>query len=413
MNLNPTGLSFFSETLLTTHASAGQKTLIEQQKQVDDFKTEWDAQASLLPLPSDRDLFAHEVNQLWQTLSATLATLSAAGRPHAEILQKMRHSLAIGRMQLISSLMHFKAQKDIFKEASTRFEQRAAASSERDFTPFTAPQRPIRTSSNAIRRLSEKEMTTRKKELVQCMQRTDALNCLEQHAVNLPQGQIRELEEEVLPAMGYSRSALPFLRGVYDAFHKIGLGLLSSEFVRKKHVLVLTSNSDENEGFSNIPQRRALKEINHLYNAAHVVVSDISSCCKAIAEETAKSGPLDILIIRAHGKPQQIQIGIDTDIIVGGDSLPCLRSLAPNATLVLDSCQTGEGREHASNIANYLARDMPSDFRVISPTEDITHFEILDVHPITVLFENDKETVPAYILNREDLEKKIIYRTAY
>lgn len=198
MSMNPPGLSFFSETLVPINASAAQKTPIaDLQSQVDGFKSDWEAKAFGINSLADKLQFAGEVARLWQSISTTLITLSACGTPRTEILRQMKQSLDLAHGQLSCVLTKFKVEKAVFTTASAQFEQRASASSGRDFTPFMAPLRRARLA-----------MEEKKTQLAQCVKLsmdpesiTGAMPCLAHHSKGLSEAEQKELSDFVPDAV--------------------------------------------------------------------------------------------------------------------------------------------------------------------------------------------------------------------
>lgn len=193
VNMNPIQLD------ITPTFEPSSPLFAELQKKVDEFKVEWDSQVSLLPAPSDRELFRSEVEQLWQTLTITLKTLSACQTPYAEILQKMRFSLDSAKAQLTLSLTQFKVQSASFVAASKQFEERTRAPSKLNFAAFKAS--PIRVSPiPTYARKPKVDMETKKTELARCVQLSmdpesilGAEPCLAHHSKGLSEAEKKEL----------------------------------------------------------------------------------------------------------------------------------------------------------------------------------------------------------------------------
>lgn len=205
MAINPSALSIFQ-----VKVDLLQKTPVSDlQKQVDNFKQEWQTEAYRLTIPADRDMFMLEVNQLWQTLSTTLATLSAAGAPYAEIMQKMRSSFDSAKAQLSLSLTRFNMEKAVFVAASAQFEQHAVASSKQNFAAFKSPKVTVRTGAiPTYARKPKVDMEAKKTELARCVQismdpesTSGVMLCLAHHSKGLSGPEKKELTDVVPKAL--------------------------------------------------------------------------------------------------------------------------------------------------------------------------------------------------------------------
>ena len=212
MELNTPGLYLPDTTLV-----AGPKTPVDDlNKQVVNFAASWDEDLSKLNVPSDRDHFAYEIQQLCRTIYQTIHLLSSVGTPRTEILQKVKQSLDLGRGQLALSLSKFKANEAAFMKASNSFDQLAASTSGRDFTPFTAPklqrsrtwqQTPFKPEAkqtkcevNLTDSKSAELMEEKKTQLMRCVDPTSEVGasfCLKELSKGLTKEQQRELEDFV------------------------------------------------------------------------------------------------------------------------------------------------------------------------------------------------------------------------
>jgi hypothetical protein len=178
----------------------------------------------------------------------------------------------------------------------------------------------------------------------------------------------------------------------------------------KKRALVLTANFDHNNAFnlgffgSSTP---TFKKIESMYDVKYRRISDVFSFCKAIDEETFSAGPIDLLIIRAHGN--QIRIRLDTDrTFTIYDQLPsssCLNNLSSESTILIDSCSTGKGEENENNFANYISMNSPPRARVFSATDVATGFAISQEDPIEFQFYKVLSEVLTYKIDPENKEK--------
>lgn len=139
-NLNPIGPCCVINTVVQSGHKTPVATLLAQ---ADAFKKEGDQQAFQLQELSDRVLFRHEVQRLYQTLTDTIHSLSAQGLPYAQIHERMRTVLDVSRVKLASSLSAFQEKAARFDAASSQFNPtaaralRAASSNSHD---FVAPQ---------------------------------------------------------------------------------------------------------------------------------------------------------------------------------------------------------------------------------------------------------------------------------
>ena len=186
------------------------------------------------------------------------------------------------------------------------------------------------------------------------------------------------------------------------------------DILKKKNALVLTANDDHNEAFSLSFLRNPLNlvvfyQIQHYYDVKYKKISDISDFCRAIDEHTKHYGPIDLLIIRAHGKQENIRLN-RLDRFKIGDPLPtksCLRNLPSRASIVLDSCSTGRGRESECNLANYLAAQSPKGVRILSAVDKTTGFIMSKVYPIEVAFCDLNQVKLNNLFKLENLTYKI------
>lgn len=187
------------------------------------------------------------------------------------------------------------------------------------------------------------------------------------------------------------------------------------ETFQTKRALVLTANADHNGAFilglnTNPHKRLVFQQLELAYDVKYKRISDITTFCNAIDEETKKNGPLELLIIRGHGSKTGLRLDTSTLFKVG-DPLPtrsCLQNLPPHATIVIDSCSVGKGREYARNFANYIAAHSPPSTRIFSPTEDITGFVFSKVYPIEVNFEDLSHPLIGNITYKIDPENPLI-----
>lgn len=157
--------------------------------------------------------------------------------------------------------------------------------------------------------------------------------------------------------------------------------------LRTKRALILTANLNRKEAFC-LPD--AFVRLESSYNCSYKRISDVTSLCKAIDDESSKNGPPHLLVIQAaHGQQDQMQLDENAFFRVG-DPLPsssCLHNLHPEATIVLDSGSTGKGEEWVEdNLANYVASHSPAQAKIVAPTDDVRSIEILKTDPLDLRF---------------------------
>ncbi len=162
---------------------------------------------------------------------------------------------------------------------------------------------------------------------------------------------------------------------------------------KRPNALILTASSDHNGALALTffqPDVFEFKQIERTHNAKYKSISDIPSLCRAIDEEKANGIAIDVLIIRAHGERRGMQLD-NTNNLTIYDPLPkksCLQNLAPKATIILESCSTGQGFEELPNVANHIAYYSPKESTVIAPTIPITHFKMRSENARDVEFPN-------------------------
>ncbi len=204
---------------------------------------------------------------------------------------------------------------------------------------------------------------------------------------------------------------------LWDVLAQLGKKLMGSpREVEKKRALVLTANVDNNQYFtlSLFGYEKKTETFHRLerdYKMNYRKVSDITTFCKAIDKETDRGGPIDLLIIRAHGTRNSMALDEHRELRVG-DRLPahsCLRRLAPKATIILEACETGRNKEQGNNLANYLIRYTPPGTRIISPTEVVTRLVVVRNVPIEVRFinESNHRSDLTYVIDERNREETV------
>ena len=170
---------------------------------------------------------------------------------------------------------------------------------------------------------------------------------------------------------------------------------------QRPNALVLTANVDFNGAFNLTIFRPTLlqakysliniffhKEIERLYNTVYKRVYDVKSLCRAIDIEHARGKAADLLVIAAHGEQESMTLNHlagHFEKLSIEDTLPtdsCFHNLSSNATILIQSCSTGRGREAVQNLANHVARSSPEDARIFSATRPTTHVKIIQENPI-------------------------------
>ena len=121
------------------------------------------------------------------------------------------------------------------------------------------------------------------------------------------------------------------------------------------------------------------------------MLSSKKEFCNSIDTFAAKR-PINVLVISAHGKSEEFILKdspnevskIDTT-----DSFPidsCLNNLAPGATVILDSCSTGNNDELTLNIANHIHNNAPRGTKVIAPRFPPFYLDVLSLNPLEAGF---------------------------
>jgi len=134
----------------------------------------------------------------------------------------------------------------------------------------------------------------------------------------------------------------------------------------KGRALILDGSEKDDKAFAVHPVVSAadgahtitqFKNLGKMYQAQYKEATN-SEHMKQIIQESINAGPppLQVVIIRGHGNPQGIKIG--EEFIHNASFLEGL-ALAPDATILLDSCSTGHGRHTIDNFANKVANALP------------------------------------------------------
>ena len=203
---------------------------------------------------------------------------------------------------------------------------------------------------------------------------------------------------------------------VNQTIELVSRGLTGQEILPPKpHALVLTAEADHNGAFdlSFSPLRplvtqinaRTMKKLESLYHVTNKRVDSSTGFCRAIREEAEKRGPIRLLWSNAHGSPQCIQLGnnnSDEDLLCRGQNLMtrCFDGLAPDATVVLDSCSGGEGGADGRNLANALAGVTHPNVRIFASREPHEMSIIADGDPLAVSFWTPDRENSTYLVDR-------------
>lgn len=170
---------------------------------------------------------------------------------------------------------------------------------------------------------------------------------------------------------------------------------------RRPKALILTASKDSDYnnaldlshgGWSNV---KFLKKIEQLYNTKYVRIFDKETLCKAIDIEKMHGNDVELLVIRAHGSRTSMDLDIDEELSVYS-YLPtdsCLKNLAPEVTIISQSCSTGEGGATGHNVANRIAEFAPPDARIFAASDRTNGFSITQEKPLEVRHELTEASV--------------------
>lgn len=143
----------------------------------------------------------------------------------------------------------------------------------------------------------------------------------------------------------------------------------------KPKALILAGEDDPNEAFAPTPAYvKFISEIQEHYNVRYQVVGTPEEFCEEI-ERASKEGNIELLVVGGHGSQHTIRLGRNSRLF-SDRKLPdedILKKLAPKATIFLESCATGDGKDEALNMANYFAAHAPGR-TVIAPIVPLTIF---------------------------------------
>lgn len=152
---------------------------------------------------------------------------------------------------------------------------------------------------------------------------------------------------------------------------------------------IVTAEEDHNCAFDpfNHENLLSLVRLHSVYNLCRSTIRNIKDLCFVWALAAREKMAAKLTIIQAHGGPNSALLSVDdhfkqSKISTLDESLgPCLQKLAPQSTLILDSCSTGKGKESNYNLANHIANQAPPGTRIFAPEEDATDLEISKIHP--------------------------------
>lgn len=195
-------------------------------------------------------------------------------------------------------------------------------------------------------------------------------------------------------------NAHPIMKTICDT---MSLPISELNLQSSKTALALTAEWDNPGAFDlslfDCPYHmRVYHQLEDVYNVTYKRVASVDEFCHAIDHETATNGPIDLLIIRAHGNQHGIKLSDHNHIRVG-DLLPphsCLQNLPQGVSVVVDSCSTGKGGQGERNFANYLASQCPKGTRIFSSTVNCHGFILSQVYPIEARFHRDFQAKDEY-----------------
>ncbi len=219
--------------------------------------------------------------------------------------------------------------------------------------------------------------------------------------------------EKMLKLSGYFAPAKgdELFAQVWDMAHQIDLSLDRLEnFIQRmgteKEIcffnpanrlngLALVASYDHNGGLTSDPG--FYHAISKTYNYCINKIADFSGFCSAIAEGIT---PWDLLIIVAHGSWDRFAIAKNSFVRVGDELRSCLGNLSRKATVIIDSCKTGAGRESWPNLANHIFNSAPEGIRLFASDELISSQGVTRMDPLEVRFDSS-----TYLIDPANKEK--------
>lgn len=185
----------------------------------------------------------------------------------------------------------------------------------------------------------------------------------------------------------------------------------------KPNAVVVLPYSDEYMGFQlfyNDETKKMLDKVRKSYDIWIEIVATEQEAYRAIN----RVQNIELLVLGGHGNFDNLYFGphkygyyedkISGEKIFGAmtidevygldrsdkDLRENLKNLTPDATILLPSCLTGQGREKMKNLANFIAKASKGK-RVIAPTEFIypKHLVIESAYPLEVKFVKEKDGV--------------------
>lgn len=147
----------------------------------------------------------------------------------------------------------------------------------------------------------------------------------------------------------------------------------------KPNLLMIYPAIDEEKAFFSASAREMIKKLAASYDVWFATVYDEKDFYKAIR----KAPKIDLLILSGHGTSNNIQLSIpvegyeDLSYIDSEDKelKRHLKHLKKDATIFLNSCSTGKGKDKKDNLANTIAALAPGR-QVISATKPFSIGEI-------------------------------------
>ncbi|WP_420420537.1 hypothetical protein [Simkania sp.] len=191
----------------------------------------------------------------------------------------------------------------------------------------------------------------------------------------------------------FNRLYTMFEKGIpegYDEYLESGNNCFVPDPDRPNSLVLVTSH-DNNGAFQSdsIPKKYFFSQLAKTYNFCRERITSLYDFCGGI-DRFADEKPINLLIIHAHGQQKSFSLSKDYGFTLGVDVLDefpsdsCLKRLAPNATIILDSCTTGKGKEFEMNLANHIANHAPPGVRLFAPTVPVVFTDILEHLPIDV-----------------------------
>lgn len=146
------------------------------------------------------------------------------------------------------------------------------------------------------------------------------------------------------------------------------------------HALVFHPESDYNGAFSTSNSYKFMGELFQTHNLCTVLIEDKNQLCQEISNHPHE---IDVLILQGHGSQTSITFG-ENSMLTIQDSISCLNKLKPGSSILLDSCNTGEGEKEALNLANHIARQTAKNVNVIAARKTADTLNLVSSQPFKV-----------------------------